>query len=341
MPNIIHVRVLLIDDDDRDEAVFRDHINRLRQHSVMVERVANRSDALARLDEASFHLVALDLNLGKRSNGLDVLREIRARDGAPPVIIVTGSGDEEMAAESMRRGAVDYVVKDRLSPELLEQTIRSALSRHAMEVDRKRLLERLAELSVTDDLTGVANRRQMMMRLGDEIQRSCRTGRPFALLMIDIDDFKKINDGSGHQAGDRVLRDCASAIRAYLRSTDFVARYSGDEFCVLLTETPPEGAQKASEGLLRTIEALPAPVGTASIGVAFWRAGVTSDTMLGEADGALYRAKQQGRNCVVAADLPARDDDEVMDAARSLRRRQRVTAVFPLPAAVAADPAAG
>ena len=341
MGKIIHLRILLIEDDNEDEAIFRRHIHQLRRFSAMVERVTSRPEALDRLAEASFHLVALDLNLAGRSSGLDVLREIRAREGHPPVIIVTGSGDEEVAAESMRRGAADYLVKDRLSPELLEQTIRSALDRHTMEVDRKRMLERLAQLSMTDDLTGVANRRHMMMRLGDEIRRSRRTGGPFALLMIDIDHFKRINDDAGHQAGDRVIRDCAEAIRSYLRASDFVARYGGDEFCVLLPDTPPEGARKVCEGLLRSIEALPAPVGTASIGVAFWRANTTSDSMLGEADDALYRAKQEGRDRVAAAEMPNANDDEVMEAVRSLRRRERSAAVSALPAGVLDEPAAG
>jgi len=293
------LRVLLIEDDDEDAAIFCRYAERLREHEIAMVRVAGEEEGWRRLLGERFDIIFLDLNLTGGSTGIDVLKRLR-RDGIDiPVIVVTGTGDEVKAVESMKGGAYDYVLKERLNSDLLERAIRHARKRHSLEQERVSMVEKLAELSVTDELTGLANRRLLEARLQEETARSQRTGRPFVLLMIDLDHFKRVNDRYGHQKGDEVLRECAAALRGNVRKTDFVGRYGGEEFCVLLPETPLAGARVAAEKLRQAAKALPEPVPTVSIGVACWQPRNTADEIIERADQALYEAKKAGRDRVV------------------------------------------
>jgi diguanylate cyclase (GGDEF)-like protein len=301
MRDIPHVRVLLVEDDDEDAEIFERHLNHVAQHSALILRARTAGEAERVFEQQVVDVACVDLNLGgDRGAGLEVLRRIRSKPDAPPVVIVTGSGDEEAAAEALRRGANDYLVKDQLSPQLLDRTIRTVRENHALEIERRRMMVKLAELSVTDDLTGVANRRHLISKLQEELIRAERTGHLFAVVLIDLDGFKHINDTYGHQVGDDVLRSCARAIAANVRASDFVARQGGDEFCVILPNASPRGAQRAADKIREAIDAQPTPVPTASVGVALWEPGMSSDAIMQRADEALYQAKARGRNCAVA-----------------------------------------
>jgi diguanylate cyclase (GGDEF)-like protein len=169
--------------------------------------------------------------------------------------------------------------------------------------------QRLEHLAATDELTGVGNRRQFIERIGTEIARAKRSGDPLSLLSLDLDHFKTINDKYGHPAGDSVLcafvQKCLEAIRPY----DVVARVGGEEFMVLLPGATLEAARVIGERLRSAIEGDAFDVGipptikvTISIGVSeFGRDGDTLDSFLGVADQRLYRAKHEGRNCMIAA----------------------------------------
>lgn len=293
------IRILLVEDDPDDADIFRRHMARLRRFSVTLLSASDPSQAQAALAADNLDLVFLDLNLNGPTNGLELLKALKTDPAAPPVVIVTGSGDEEKAAESMRSGAADYLVKDRLSPDLLERTVRSVRDKHLLERERDHMLHKLAELSTIDDLTAVPNRRFFLAKLQEELLRAERTGHTFALLSIDLDRFKEINDRLGHHVGDNVLRQCAAALAGSLRTTDFTARYGGDEFCVILPVTPLSGARRAAENLRQAVERLPDPVPTVSVGVALWEPRMSTDLLLSRADQALYAAKQAGRNLVV------------------------------------------
>ncbi|MFO8007824.1 MAG: diguanylate cyclase [Candidatus Brocadiia bacterium] len=293
------VRALLVEDDQEDVLIFRRYAEHIARYELDIQRVRGEEAARRQVSDGQFDVLFLDLNLRGGGHGLSLLRRLRrSQVDVPPVVVVTGSGDEGKAVEAMKTGAYDYLVKEQLSPDLLERTIRHALERRALERERTEMVEKLAELSVTDELTGIANRRSLQRKMEDEVCRSTRTGRPFSLLMVDLDHFKDVNDTHGHQAGDRVLQACARTLSRSVRNTDVVARYGGEEFCVVLTETALSGAHDAAKKLRRRIASLPEPVPTVSIGAAAWEPGVCAEEIVRRADKAMYRAKRAGRNQV-------------------------------------------
>ena len=163
----------------------------------------------------------------------------------------------------------------------------------------------VAEMAVTDPLTGLFNRRHMNQRLREEESRAARTSAPFSVIIVDIDHFKRINDTSGHDAGDRVLRDLAQLLRDMVRTQDIVARWGGEEFLVVLPQTPLTGALEVAERLRLAAEATLAreldgiDAVTLTLGAAEYAGSVPESLKL--ADVALYQGKAAGRNRVVAA----------------------------------------
>lgn len=160
-------------------------------------------------------------------------------------------------------------------------------------------------LSVTDRLTGIYNRTRLDQVLTEEHKRASRSGRPFGLILLDVDHFKQINDGFGHPVGDQVLIDVAAILSEGIRATDVVGRWGGEEFLIICPETDAAGVAALAESLRCRIADHPFPVAgtqSASFGGAEHHPGETIDAMITRADTALYRAKQEGRNRVVVAD---------------------------------------
>ncbi|MDX1605598.1 MAG: diguanylate cyclase, partial [Candidatus Competibacterales bacterium] len=174
-----------------------------------------------------------------------------------------------------------------------------------------RLLQLSNELKVLaeiDSLTGLSNRRHFMSQVQQEVARSQRLRRPLALLVLDVDLFKQVNDRYGHQAGDQALQAIAQTMRRVTRPYDFVGRIGGEEFAVLLPEATPGEARRAAERLRQEVEAIdgnalvPGLQLTLSVGLACVEhatEATTLDLLMGRADHALYEAKRAGRNCVV------------------------------------------
>jgi diguanylate cyclase (GGDEF)-like protein len=167
-------------------------------------------------------------------------------------------------------------------------------------------LQRAKLLSETDDLTGLFNTRGFAIAANRLFGQALRYDRPASVLMIDSDNLKRVNDAYGHDAGNRLLRQLASAIQAELRSSDVPARYGGDEFIVLLPETPPKGAMDVAERIRSAISGTALALegrsidASVSVGVAcFPEDGRSLDALAARADRALLQAKQRGRNCVV------------------------------------------
>lgn len=181
----------------------------------------------------------------------------------------------------------------------------------------ERLREELAALAIKDELTGIANRRHFLAVLEAEDKRSRRSGRPFSLMLIDVDDFKSINDRNGHAFGDRILRHFAQVADESIRSGDVLFRIGGDEFAILLPETRARQAEKVAAGLVATVRTRSAAQEgsdgfTISVGVAEWSADMSliAGDLTAQADEALYRAKAKGRNGYAIAGLSARPETE-------------------------------
>jgi diguanylate cyclase (GGDEF)-like protein/PAS domain S-box-containing protein len=169
--------------------------------------------------------------------------------------------------------------------------------RHRLDRNRSMLLDRLQDIALTDELTGLPNRRRWQEDLQREMARARRTGHGLCIAMIDIDGFKEFNDTRGHQAGDDLLRRTADAWNEVLRATDMLARYGGDEFLLLLPECPVDEALVVLD---RLRGATPAEL-TCSIGLTPSSGDEGPDAVLARADAALYDAKRRGRNAVVVS----------------------------------------
>jgi two-component system cell cycle response regulator len=221
-------------------------------------------------------------------------------------------GNEERLAKALELGVNDYLVRPIDNDELVART--------RTQVNRKRYEERLRSnyqesmnAAVTDSLTGLYNRRYLEAHFDKVCVPLIGSAKSVSALMLDIDNFKQVNDTHGHDAGDEVLREIGIRIQNNLRGSDTAVRYGGEEFVVLMPEAPLSVAISVAERLCQSVAAMPFKVSsladglpiTVSIGVATGVAGVIKlDAMLKSADEALYRAKHEGKNRVVAADDP-------------------------------------
>jgi diguanylate cyclase (GGDEF)-like protein len=179
----------------------------------------------------------------------------------------------------------------------------AAVSLLAIAIRNVQLLTQTRESSVRDQLTGCFNRAYAIESLGSELQRSRRTGRPLSVMMFDVDQLKRINDDHGHLAGDALLAAVASQVTATLRASDIKCRWGGDEFLIILPDTPRSGAEHAGASLTREVSTVVVPTAsgsvspTISVGVAVAENGECDPLVLvARADAALYKAKQAGRN---------------------------------------------
>lgn len=178
--------------------------------------------------------------------------------------------------------------------------VRDIGERKRVEREREVLLQRVEAMARTDELTGLPNRRAWDEELRREIARAGRMGYALCLILLDIDHFKDFNDTRGHQAGDALLAEAAASWRLLLRVTDFIARYGGDEFLVLLPDCTREEALDVVDRLREVT-----PNGqTLSAGLTFWRSPMTAEQLLARADGVLYEAKRAGRDRVVVGSAP-------------------------------------
>jgi diguanylate cyclase (GGDEF)-like protein len=180
-------------------------------------------------------------------------------------------------------------------------------SQAAVALDNARLHDIVQRQAITDDLTGLVNRRRFIEALDAEVARARSFGSPLTIVLADLDNFKQVNDEFGHHGGDVVLRAFADLIRSHVRDVDVSGRIGGEEFAILLPETDGAGASRVAERMRRSLNDVPIPVSdgasihvAASFGVAALAPGQSGDDLLRAADAALYRAKDEGKNRVVA-----------------------------------------
>ena len=289
------VRVLLVEDDEDDYVLTRDLLVEGFGARVIVDWASSRTAGLQRLTENRYDVALLDFNLG-RETGTDLLREARARGCRTPVIMLTGQDDRETDLDAMHAGAADYLVKGRVSGDMLERAIRYARERH-------RLLEEISALSLEDELTGLHNRRAFMTMADQRLQLLERSGSLCMLIFADVDGLKAANDTLGHEAGDRLLVDAARALQSAFRRTDLVARIGGDEFVVLADGATEQDVQHVLSKLQDQIDRrnegaeAGAPLLSISAGAFCFSAGQTVrlQDLIAEADTRMLAAKNTRR----------------------------------------------
>lgn len=221
------------------------------------------------------------------------------------------SQEQRESLEALSRLVVTQLELRRHAAELRAAAETQAVALAQLQASQKQLEEanaRLEERSLTDKLTGIANRAGFDQRLHEEIERCKRYGSKLSLLMLDLDRFKNYNDAYGHLAGDEALVAAAKAMQRICRPVDMVARFGGEEFAVILPTTGQDGAMQTAERLRKEIAATPLPAGmiTVSIGAATMdNVPKQARQLIQEADKALYEAKTSGRNQAVHADSDA------------------------------------
>lgn len=321
------ITVVAIDDDPDDLELLREHLESFQHWPAELLAFTTPERALAALDRCEPDVILADYMLGA-ATALDVLRAVSDSGRRVPVIVLTGQGDEQVAVQAMKAGAVDYLRKDRLDSETLERLIRDAVRRRDMEakVERARRLEH--HLAYHDGLTGLPNRKLLLDRLHQAIAQGRRDGHPVAVLFLDLDRFKPVNDTLGHDLGDLLLEAVADRLVRCVREADTVARHGGDEFVLVLGRAERE--QDAATVARKVIEAVAAPFllhghelhVTASIGISlFPHDGETAEALIQNADAAMYRAKRHGGSTYrfYKPAMNARNLDQ-LQLERSLRR---------------------
>src|ERR671914_48925 len=231
--------------------------------------------------------------------GAGVLERIKGDAEAFRTAVVLVEPDQpplEYAARALQQGAQDVLIERVGDAELLTR-VQAAGRTKGLQEEIVAQAERLEALLFEDPLTGLANRRSILTQLTGMVSAARRHQRALTAAMIDIDHFKAVNDTQGHAAGDRVLAAVAHAMREHLRAEDQLGRLGGEEFLALLPDADARAAKVAAEKLRASV--LETGV-TISVGWAAWD-GESADELLGRADGALYTAKERGRDCVVGA----------------------------------------
>jgi two-component system, cell cycle response regulator len=277
------------------------------EHAVDIE--TNPHDALFHAADGGYDLIMVSLDL----NGFDGLRlcsQVRSleRTRNLPILVVVEAEDNMRLLRGLEIGVNDYLVRP-IDKNEMAARVRTQIRKKRYGDRLRDNLQLSMELAITDALTSLYNRRYMESHLGTLIEEAAARGKPLSLLLLDVDHFKSINDGFGHDAGDDVLREFAVRVRKSIRGIDLACRYGGEEFVVVMPETDMAVAALVAERIRRRIAGEPFPIQkgaaavevTISIGIAaLGSAEDHADALLKRADQALYRAKRDGRNRVVA-----------------------------------------
>lgn len=291
-------------DNDNDFEILMSVLTEL--DGINVKRMKDISE-IPRIS-ATTDLIILDCLLPS-GTGLDFLNGLKKQGVDVPVIMVTGVGDEIIASKTIQAGAYDFLPKSRLNSNSLNRAIRNTLEKHRLKKDAAAAVSKMAEMSTTDELTGLFNRRYFKDVLKNEISRAQRSESEFTLFLADLDHFKIINDSYGHLAGDIVLKETALILKTCLRQGDIPCRYGGEELVVILPNTSAKQGKVMCERFRKTLcensvdfEGIAVRV-TASIGVAAFtkQSKDTFDSLIQKTDQALYKAKSRGRNQVCIA----------------------------------------
>ncbi len=297
-------RILLVEDHQRSA-------DRIIQTLSAEQHIVHEPDpqkALLALPEGEFELLIVSLSLSG-TDGLRLCSQVRSLDRIRhlPILIIVEPGDDTKLLRGLDMGVNDYIVRPIERNEMLAR-IRTQIKRKRYADYLKSRIEESVEMAITDGLTGLHNRRYMESHLKTLVEEAGQREKPLSLLMTDIDFFKSVNDLHGHDAGDAVLREFAVRVRKNIRGIDLACRFGGEEFVVMMPDTDLSNAYMVAERLRQSIAGEPFLLAdgtalkiTASVGVSKLE-GLqdTPQSLLKRADQALYSAKHDGRNRVVA-----------------------------------------
>jgi len=290
------VRVLLVEDSSTD-AMILDLAIQATGLCSSVRTATSVREARNLLRTEEFDVVVTDLRLPD-SDGIRTVRELLWVAANVPLVVVSAHDDDLLAEQAIQAGAQDYLVKGQYARAALGRIVRHS-------VERKKTEKRLLRLAMRDQLTGLVNRVFFRERVASALAASRRSSRPFAVMYVDLDGFKCINDSLGHDAGDALIQQAAARLQRAVREEDTVARLGGDEFAILIDDAAsPQDvlriAERCRHQLSRAFELdLQEATISGSMGLAFYpEAGNSVDAMLSAADAAMYRAKHEGRNGV-------------------------------------------
>ncbi len=300
-------RILLV--DDRPSSYERLAPVLTEEHAVDVE--PNPSEALFHAAEGNYDLLIVSLNL-ENFDGLRLCSQVRSleRTRSVPLLALSDADNNVQLMRGLEIGVNDYLLRPVDKNELLARS-RTQIRRRRYTHFLRDSVQNSLEMAITDPLTGLHNRRYLEGHVGTLAEQAAARGKPLALMILDIDFFKSINDTYGHDAGDDVLREFATRIRKSIRGIDLAARYGGEEFVIVMPETDLHVAGIIAERLRRSIANEPFSIEkgtkrievTISVGISMLekKSEPVAD-VLKRADQALYRAKHDGRNRVVVAD---------------------------------------
>jgi two-component system cell cycle response regulator len=266
-------------------------------------------EALVRVRGGDFDLIVVSLGL-RGFDGLRLCSQLRSLPEGRnvPILVLVSDGDRRKLTQALEMGVNDYLTRPVDKNELIAR-VRTQLRKKRYADKLRHNVQLSLEMAITDQLTGLHNRRYMARHLDALIAGSHKSGKPIAFLIMDIDHFKAVNDTHGHDSGDEVLREFAGRISANVRGIDLACRYGGEEFVVVMPDTDMELALTVAERLRKSVEETAFAISrephalhiTISIGLAGSETSADSaDALLHRADQALYRAKREGRNRVIA-----------------------------------------
>jgi two-component system cell cycle response regulator len=298
-------RILVIEDRAESVAWFSAALS--ANHEVF--SADTFEEALVRVKGGDFDLIVVSLGM-RGFDGLRLCSQLRSLPEGRhvPILVVVSDGDRRKLTQALEMGVNDYLTRPVDKNELVAR-VRTQL-RKKRYADRLRHNVQLSlEMAITDQLTGLHNRRYMSRHLDTLLNNAKKDDRPLAFVIMDIDFFKQVNDTYGHDIGDEVLKEFANRINANVRGLDLACRYGGEEFVVVMPDTDLAFAYSIAERLRQSIETTPVKISrapnmlniTISIGIAKTEGqNDTAQALLHRADQALYRAKRSGRNRVVA-----------------------------------------